>query len=155
MLSTGFGQQTWASLRKVHTHRYAGQPESRGPTWCREAAPCPLYLRDSPGLRTVRRLRFAPSVGCGTSTMRRATSLQWVSLRTRGTQRWSVLLPERSDGCNQPSCAFGDPRRGFSPDEAAILSQKACTYTLRLRSPDPFGNLMLFLLRMLCAIFQI
>jgi len=32
----------------------------------------------------------------------------------RPAARWSVLLPERSDCCNQPSCAFGGLHWGGS-----------------------------------------
>jgi len=70
---------------------------------------CPLYLRDSPGLHA----RGAQTAGCSFGGLRVAhicrqplssgVSLVHVSM----PQRLSVLLPERSDRCNQPSCAFG------------------------------------------------
>jgi hypothetical protein len=63
---------------------------------------------------TVRGLRVAPSVGCTNG------NLSPVGMRTLAGQagvRWSVLLPERSDRCNQPPCAFGGfPGRKLSPD---------------------------------------
>jgi 1-acyl-sn-glycerol-3-phosphate acyltransferase len=72
-----------------------------------------------------------------------------VSLRTRGVQRWSVLLPERSDGCNQPSCAFGGPMTGLSPDEGRILNQAPSRYTARFRKINViFLPYMLFAFRM-------
>lgn len=96
---------------------------------------CPLYLRDSPGLHTpwgwdtVRRLRVAPSVGCvapwASSNLSPVGCRWWL-----GRQRVSVLLPERSDRCNQPSCAFGGLLGGSALLTGGILNQSAIAATV-------------------------
>src|ERR1035437_4166182 len=73
---------------------------------------CPLYLRDSP------QLRVAPSVGQSRSECRLDLSPVGIRLLTLPpAKRLSVLLPERSNRCDQPFCAFGGHHKGWlSPD---------------------------------------
>jgi hypothetical protein len=109
--------RTWRQSKRAKRRALAGQVKTRGArrAACVRCCPrCPLYLRDSPGLRAwglspVRRLRFAPSVACGAHQMRRKLSPVGCCQRCTHCRQGSVLLPERSDRCNQPSCAFGGP----------------------------------------------
>ncbi len=79
---------------------------------------CPLYLRDSPGLLHTNGAQTAVCSFGGRHHLWCAASLQWgSSCPIAGPRRLSVLLPERSDRCNQRSCAFGGFLcRKLSPD---------------------------------------
>ena len=100
---------------------------------------CPLYLRDSPGLRRRAsgrggRLRVAPSVGLAATRTAQGLS----PVRKRLFRRLSVLLPERSGPVSGPPAPSAATSRGD-----ALLTSLNSNAWRPVAGPTPPGSVIL------------